>query len=61
MTGSRYLTSIATDGPALRSTALITYANYLLEQGEDSYVSDTIWPIVKLDLDYTAASWNQTT
>ena len=48
------------DGPALRSTALITYANSLGED-QSTYIKDTIWPVVKLDLDYTADTWNQTT
>ncbi|KIY53984.1 glucoamylase [Fistulina hepatica ATCC 64428] len=49
------------DGPALRSTALITWANYLLDEGNTSYVTDTLWPIIKLDLDYVAEYWNETT
>ncbi|KAG5636633.1 hypothetical protein H0H81_007342 [Sphagnurus paluster] len=48
------------DGPALRSTALITWANFLLTQGNTSYVTGTLWPIIKLDLDYVASNWNQT-
>ncbi|GLB37373.1 putative 1,4-alpha-D-glucan glucohydrolase [Lyophyllum shimeji] len=49
------------DGPALRANALITWANFLLTQGNSSYVSVTLWPIIKLDLDYVSANWNQTT
>ncbi|KAF8906144.1 glucoamylase [Mucidula mucida] len=48
------------DGPALRATAMITYSNWLLSQGNTSYVSDTLWPILQLDLDYVANSWNST-
>jgi glucoamylase len=48
------------DGPALRSTALITYANWLLEQKNKTFVEKTIWPIVQRDLEYTAQTWNQT-
>ncbi|KIJ17956.1 carbohydrate-binding module family 20 protein [Paxillus involutus ATCC 200175] len=49
------------DGPALRSTAVITYANWLIENGNSSYVTNTLWPIIQLDLDYVANNWNQTT
>ncbi|KAJ7636912.1 glycoside hydrolase family 15 protein [Roridomyces roridus] len=48
------------DGPALRSTALITYANWSLNKTGASNVLKTLWPIIKLDLDYVAANWNQT-
>ncbi|KAG6837804.1 hypothetical protein H0H93_016172 [Arthromyces matolae] len=49
------------DGPALRATALITWANYLISSGNSSYVTSSLWPILKLDLDYVASDWNQTT
>ncbi|KAJ7594619.1 glycoside hydrolase family 15 protein [Mycena floridula] len=49
------------DGPALRSTALINWANFLIASGNTSYVTGTLWPIIKLDLDYVAADWNMTT
>ncbi|KAH7914250.1 glycoside hydrolase family 15 protein [Hygrophoropsis aurantiaca] len=49
------------DGPALRSTAMITYANWLLSNNNASYVSDTLWPIIQLDLDYVMNYWNQST
>ncbi|KAG6899208.1 hypothetical protein C0993_012311 [Termitomyces sp. T159_Od127] len=45
------------DGPALRATALITWANSLKNA---SQVND-LWPIIKLDLDYVASTWNETT
>ncbi|KAG6857730.1 hypothetical protein H0H87_004146 [Tephrocybe sp. NHM501043] len=48
------------DGPALRANALITWANYLISQGNSSYVTGSLWPILKLDLDYVSANWNQT-
>ncbi|KAF7348335.1 Glucoamylase [Mycena sanguinolenta] len=48
------------DGPALRSTSMITYANWLLKNTTASNVLNTIWPAIKLDLDYVAANWNQT-
>ncbi|KAH7927805.1 glycoside hydrolase family 15 protein [Leucogyrophana mollusca] len=49
------------DGPALRSTAIITYANWLLANNNASYVTETLWPIIKLDLDYVMNNWNQST
>jgi hypothetical protein len=49
------------DGPALRSTALITYANWLLAHGNGSFVTDTLWPVIQRDLDYVATEWNQST
>ncbi|KAJ7451688.1 glucoamylase [Mycena latifolia] len=49
------------DGPALRATAMIEYANWLLKNTSVSNVVNTLWPIIKLDLDYVAADWNQTT
>ncbi|KAI0755207.1 glucoamylase [Daedaleopsis nitida] len=50
------------DGPALRATAIITYANWLLANGNGtSYVTNTLWPMLKLDLDYTQNNWNQST
>ncbi len=49
------------DGPALRSTALITYANWLLAHGNVSFVTDTLWPVIQRDLDYVATAWNQST
>ncbi|KIL65903.1 carbohydrate-binding module family 20 protein [Amanita muscaria Koide BX008] len=48
------------DGPALRSTALITWANYLISEGNSSYVIDTLWPIIDGDLNYVANYWNET-
>ncbi|KAK0221592.1 glucoamylase [Armillaria fumosa] len=48
------------DGPALRSTALITYANWLIANGNTSYVSSTLWPVIQLDLGYVVSFWNQT-
>jgi hypothetical protein len=49
------------DGPALRATALITYADWLLADGNITFVTNTLWPIIKLDLDYVATWWNQST
>ncbi|KAG6334061.1 hypothetical protein ID866_5024 [Astraeus odoratus] len=49
------------DGPALRAIAIITYANWLLTHNNASYVTDTLWPVIQLDLDYVASSWNIST
>ncbi|OCH92615.1 glucoamylase [Obba rivulosa] len=49
------------DGPALRSTAMIAYANWLLDNGNTTFVSNTLWPIIQLDLDYVRDNWNQST
>ncbi|KAF8644676.1 hypothetical protein AX16_008336 [Volvariella volvacea WC 439] len=48
------------DGPPLRATTFITYANWLLEHSNSSYVVNMLWPVIKLDLDYTAQYWNYT-
>ncbi|KAJ7583395.1 glucoamylase [Mycena floridula] len=48
------------DCPAERLSAIITFANYLLSTGNKTYVKETLWPIVKLDLDYVAQRWNTT-
>ncbi|KAG9123732.1 hypothetical protein FRC07_014133 [Ceratobasidium sp. 392] len=46
------------DGPALRATTMMTYGTYL--GATNSYTTGTIWPYVKLDLDYVAGNWNNT-
>ncbi|KAF8195461.1 glucoamylase [Pholiota molesta] len=49
------------DGPALRATALIAYGNWLIANSNSSFALSTVWPAVKLDLDYVSANWNSTT
>lgn len=49
------------DGPALRATALITYANWLIANSNTTFVTNTLWPIIQLDLNYVSQNWNQTT
>ncbi|THH07791.1 hypothetical protein EW145_g3149 [Phellinidium pouzarii] len=49
------------DGPALRATALITYSNWLISNSNTTFVSSTLWPMIKLDLDYVSLNWNLTT
>ncbi|KAB8303036.1 hypothetical protein EYC80_004490 [Monilinia laxa] len=46
------------DGPALRATALISFANDRLALGQNSTVKDVIWPIVQNDLAYVSQYWN---
>ncbi|EME79485.1 glycoside hydrolase family 15 carbohydrate-binding module family 20 protein [Pseudocercospora fijiensis CIRAD86] len=48
------------DGPALRATALIAYARYLLGKGDTANVTNIIWPVVQNDLSYVSQYWNQT-
>ncbi|EJU06305.1 glucoamylase [Dacryopinax primogenitus] len=48
------------DGPALRAISMLTYATYLLGQGNTSYVRNTLWPMITLDLGYVAQNWNMT-
>jgi len=47
------------DGPALRAIALMLYADWLIANSNISFVNSNIWPVVKLDLDYTMNTWNQ--
>ncbi|KAI0040041.1 glycoside hydrolase family 15 protein [Auriscalpium vulgare] len=49
------------DGPALRSTTMMAYGNWLLDHGNTSFVQTTLWPIIQLDLDYVAQNWNKST
>ncbi|KAI0090809.1 glucoamylase G2 [Irpex rosettiformis] len=49
------------DGPALRATAIIGYANWLIDNSNSSWVTSKLWPVIKLDLDYVASNWNQST
>ena len=37
------------------------YAGWLLENGNSTYVEKSLWPIIRLDLDYVAANWRQST
>ncbi|KAK0715681.1 Six-hairpin glycosidase-like protein [Lasiosphaeris hirsuta] len=48
------------DGPALRATALIGYANWLVEHGEKERVKTVIWPVIANDLSYVGEYWNST-
>ncbi|KAF2743043.1 carbohydrate-binding module family 20 protein [Sporormia fimetaria CBS 119925] len=48
------------DGPPLRATALILYANWLIANGGRTQALNTVWPVISKDLAYTAKYWNQT-
>jgi glucoamylase len=45
------------DGPALRATVLITYANYLVAHGEAERVKTAVWPVIANDLSYVGQYW----
>jgi glucoamylase len=48
------------DGPALRSTSILRFASHLLAQGNETWVKQHLWPVLKLDLGYVADAWNLT-
>lgn len=48
------------DGPALRATSIITFANKLIAESNTTYVRNTLWPILLLDLNYVSNNWNST-
>ena len=45
---------------ALRSTSIIRFANHLLTHGNETWVKQHLWPVLRLDLGYVADSWNLT-
>lgn len=45
------------DGPALRATAMIAYAKWLIVNGYASTASTVVWPIIQNDLNYVAQYW----
>lgn len=48
------------DGPALRAIALISYSNWLIDNGYTDTVKQIVWPVIHNDLNYVAQYWNQT-
>ena len=46
-----------TDGPGLRSAALSLFGQLLLKNGQSSYVSSTLAPIIKFDLEWVFNNW----
>lgn len=45
------------DGPALRAIALMTYCNWLIENGQTANATNVIWPIIANDLSYVGQYW----
>lgn len=45
------------DGPALRATALIAYAKWLVANGYASTARDVVWPVIQNDLSYVTQYW----
>ena len=46
-----------TDGPGLRSAALILFANILLDAGQTDYVNNKLIPSIKFDLEWVHNNW----
>ncbi len=46
-----------TDGPGLRSASLIMFGQILLQNGNTSYVKDTLVGPIKYDLDWIMSNW----
>ncbi|GIJ82035.1 hypothetical protein Asppvi_000538 [Aspergillus pseudoviridinutans] len=49
------------DGPALRATTLISYANLMIDNGHFPTVESSVWPIIQNDLSYVTEFWNSST
>ncbi|KAH9986648.1 Six-hairpin glycosidase-like protein [Russula vinacea] len=49
------------DGSALRSTTLITYANWLVAHSNTTFVLNTLFPVIQNDLAELTMFWNQST
>ncbi|KAF8497932.1 hypothetical protein F5888DRAFT_1606131, partial [Russula emetica] len=47
------------DGPALRASAKIQYAEWLLKNSNSTYVERSLWPVIQLDVDYAATCWRE--
>ncbi|OJD14455.1 hypothetical protein AJ78_05190 [Emergomyces pasteurianus Ep9510] len=46
------------DGPALRATAMIAYAKWLVANGYTDTVKSIVWPVLQNDLSYVAQFWS---
>ena len=46
-----------TDGPGLRSAALVTFANILLQNGQEAYAKNYVIPLIKYDMDWVHTNW----
>ena len=40
---------------------MITYANWLIGQGNTTWVKNSLWPVIQNDLNYVVVNWNQST
>ncbi|GIC90883.1 putative glucoamylase/glucan 1,4-alpha-glucosidase [Aspergillus udagawae] len=49
------------DGPALRATTLISYANLMIDNGHFYTVESSVWPIIQNDISYVTEFWNSST
>ncbi|KAI0314079.1 glucoamylase [Amylostereum chailletii] len=47
------------DGPPLRSTFLMDYGFWLLDHNNGTWVAYWLWPIIHIDLMWTALHWNE--
>ena len=47
-----------TDGPGLRSAALMMFADLLMNNSQASYAQSTVIPIVKFDLEWVFTNWS---
>lgn len=48
-----------TDGPALRAMALSKWGNILLQNGQSDTAKSTVWPLIKFDMEWVLANWDQ--
>ncbi|KAI9737453.1 MAG: hypothetical protein M1834_009608 [Cirrosporium novae-zelandiae] len=48
------------DGPALRATAIIAYAKWLINNGYTTTATNVLWPVIQNDLSYVEQYWNST-
>ncbi|XWX00858.1 hypothetical protein V2A60_008881 [Cordyceps javanica] len=48
------------DGPPLRAIAMISYSNWLIDNGYADTAKQIVWPVIQNDLNYVAQYWNQT-
>ena len=47
-----------TDGPALRGMALSKWGTILLDNGQESMAKDTVWPLIKFDMEWVLTGWD---
>jgi glucoamylase len=40
---------------------MMQYAEWLLKNGNSTYVEKSLWPVIQLDLDYVATYWREPT